>query len=139
MSTIHDYPIYKFDFIIHSHRQEITEKIVINCKILNCKNWWTRWKSKTLLVILKTLLINKKIYFISPILQDNRYITDFKKKAELFNLFFAKQCSKIDNSSKLHWNFLKKTDKSISTITFSCDDIARFFIAINVRQKAFCS
>ena len=79
---------------------------------------------KTYWSILKTLLNNKKIPCIPPLLQDNKYVTDFKKKAELFNLFFAKQCSIIDNSSELPSNFLKKTDKSISAITFTCDDIA---------------
>ena len=39
-------------------------------------------------------------------------------------MFFAKQCSIADNSSELLSNFLKKTDKSISAITFTCDDIA---------------
>ena len=39
-------------------------------------------------------------------------------------MFFAKQCSIIDNSSQLPSNFLKKTDKSIFAITFTCDDIA---------------
>ena len=53
-----------------------------------------------------------------------KYVTDFKKKAELFNLFFAKQCSIIDNSGELPLNVLEKTDKSISAITFTGDDIA---------------
>ena len=56
---------------------------------------------KTYWSILKTLLNNKKIPCIPPLLQDNKYVTDFKKKAELFNLFFAEQCSIIDNSSEL--------------------------------------
>ena len=34
------------------------------------------------------------------------------------------QCSIIDKSSELLSNFLKKTDKSISAITFTSDDIA---------------
>ena len=72
---------------------------------------------KTYWSILKTFLNNKKIPSIPPLLQDNKYVTDFKKKAELFNFFFAKQCSIIDNSSELQSNYLKKTDKSISTIT----------------------
>ena len=71
---------------------------------------------KTYWSILKTLLNNKKIPCIPPLLQDNKYVTDLKKKAELFNLFFAKQCSIIDNSSELPLNFLKKTDKSISAL-----------------------
>ena len=79
---------------------------------------------KTYWSLLKTFLNNKKIPCIPPLLQHNKYVTDFKKKAELFNLFFSKHCSKIDNSSELPLNLLKKTDKSISAITFSCNDIA---------------
>ena len=63
---------------------------------------------KTYLSILKTLLNNKKITCIPALLQGNKYVTDFKKKAELFNLFFSNQCSIIDNSSELPLNFLKK-------------------------------
>ena len=63
---------------------------------------------KTYWSLLKTLLNNKEIPFISPLLQDNKYVRDFKKKAELFNLFFTKQCSKLDNSSEFPLNFLKK-------------------------------
>ena len=73
-------------------------------------------------------MLNKKIPCIPPLLQNNKYVTDFKKKAKLFNLFFAKKCSKIDNSSERPLNFLKKNppkiDKSISAITFSYDDTA---------------
>ena len=47
-----------------------------------------------------------------------------KQNAELFNCFFAEQCSIISNSSELSSNILKKTDKSISTVTFTSDDIA---------------
>ena len=68
---------------------------------------------KTYWPLLKTLLKNKKIPCIPPLLQDNKYVTDFKKKIELFNLFFTKQCSKIDNSSELPLNFLKKNNRQI--------------------------
>ena len=91
----------------------------ISKKLINpmtsLKSYWS---------ILKTLSNNKKIPCIPLLLQDNKYVTDFKKKAELFNLFFAKQCSIIDNFRALPSNFLKKIDKSISAITFTCDDIA---------------
>ena len=59
---------------------------------------------KTFWSLLKTLLNNKKIPCIPPLLQDNKYVTDFKKKAELFNLMFAKQCSIIYNSSELKFS-----------------------------------
>ena len=72
---------------------------------------------------MKTLLKNKKILCIPPLLQDNKYVTDFKKKAELFDCFLAKQCSILDDSSKFPLYFIKKTDKSIPAVTFTCDDI----------------
>ena len=56
---------------------------------------------------------------------ENRFVTDFKKKAELFNPFFAKQCSVIDNGSSLPSELLRKTDKFLSNITFSSDDILK--------------
>ena len=59
-----------------------------------------------------------------PLSHQNKYLTDFKKKVELFNCFFAKQCCIINNSSELPSNILKKIDKSISTVTFTTDDIA---------------
>ena len=74
--------------------------------------------------ILKPLL-NKKIPCIPPLFHQNKYLIDFKKKVELFNCFFAKQCSIINNSSEPPSRIWKKTDKSISTVTFTSDDIAK--------------
>ena len=45
--------------------------------------------SKVYWFILKSFLIGKKISCILPLFENNEYITDFKKKAELFNSFFA--------------------------------------------------
>ena len=47
---------------------------------------------KTYWSILKTFLNNKKIPCIPPLFHENRFITDFKEKAE-FNHFFVNQCS----------------------------------------------
>ena len=42
--------------------------------------------SKIYCLTLKMFLNNKKILYISPLSQQNKYITDFKEKAEIFNL-----------------------------------------------------
>ena len=57
--------------------------------------------------ILKTLLNNKKILFIPPLLHE--FITNFKEKTEIVNNFFAKQCSLIDTNSDLLSVLSKKT------------------------------
>ena len=49
--------------------------------------------SKTYLSLLNIFLNNKKTLFIPPFFHENRFITDFKEKAELFNSFFSSQCS----------------------------------------------
>ena len=46
-------------------------------------------------------ILNTLLPFISPLFNQGKYVTDFKKKEELFNSFFAKQCSVIQNSIKL--------------------------------------
>ena len=55
---------------------------------------------------LKIFLNNKKIPCIPPLRHQNKYVTDFKEKTEIFNSFFAEQCLLINNSSKLPSTFL---------------------------------
>ena len=80
--------------------------------------------AKTYWSISKSLLGNNKILCIPPFSHQNKYATDFKTKAELFNRLFARKCSIINNSSEVPFHLCKKTDKSISTITFISDDKA---------------
>ena len=79
------------------------------------KAHWSIWK---------TFLI-KKILCIPPICYNNNYITDFKEKAEIFNSFFAKQCSIVKNTSQRPTDSLKRTNNCLSTIPFTKDDIAK--------------
>ena len=81
----------------------------------SAKNYWS---------ILKTSLNNEKISCIPPLFYQGKYVTIFKKKAELFNSFFPEQCSIIQNSSKIPLTLNKKTNNSISSITFNRNDIA---------------
>ena len=64
----------------------------------------------------------KQIPCIQPLRHQNKYITGFKEKAETFNSF-AEQCSLINNFNKLPLTFLKRTDTSVSLISFSSNDI----------------
>ena len=54
-----------------------------------------------LLINTEGLLNNKKFLHIPPLFYQDKYVTGFKEKAELFNFFLSKQSSIIQNSSKL--------------------------------------
>ena len=55
--------------------------------------------TKVCWALLKIFLNNRKIPVITPLFHINKFITNFKESAELFNSFFAKQCSLIKNDS----------------------------------------
>ena len=59
---------------------------------------------KTYWFILKRFLNNKIIPCIPPLFHENKFITDFKEKAELLNHFFVNQCSLLSNNSVLPTN-----------------------------------
>ena len=69
--------------------------------------------AKNLLVNIKNIVKQQKNSLHFSFTQDNKYVTDFKKKAELFNLFFAKQCSIIDTLVNFRQVF-SKTQTNLS-------------------------
>ena len=85
----------------------------------------TRKSPKTYCTLLKLFLNNKNIPIIPPLFHENKFATDFKEKAVLFNTFFAKQCSSIDNSSNLPNQLIYSTEKRLSTMRFSENYIAK--------------
>ena len=81
--------------------------------------------------LLKIFLNNRKIPVIPPLFHNNKFITDFKEKAELFNSFFAKQCSLIKNESKLPPRLHFLTDKRLSMVKFVNNDILKIIQNLN--------
>ena len=85
----------------------------LNDKNTDPKVYWT---------ILNNILHNIKIPSIPPILASGKTITNIVEKANLFNNFFASQCTPLENTSKLP-PLLMKTDKRLNTISFKDSDI----------------
>ena len=83
----------------------------------------TQKSTDTCWSLLKNFLNNKKISLILPLFRENRFTTDFKEKAELFNSFFPNQWSLLNNCSKLPTNPKYVTDKRLRTIKFTTDNI----------------
>ena len=71
---------------------------------------------------MKIFLNNKKIPLIPPLYYENSFISDFKEKAEFFNCFFSRQCSLLANHRELPTSRSFRTDKQLSSVTFSAED-----------------
>ena len=67
----------------------------------------------------------KKIPCIPPLFHENKFITDFKEKDELFNHFFVNQCSLLSNNSVLPTNLPQLKSKCLDSIHFSSSDIVK--------------
>ena len=73
----------------------------------------------------------RKLPCILPLSKNNEYITDFKKKPELFNSFFANQWSLINNKSQLSWTLSYKTNERLSKVKITDDDIIKIIAKLD--------
>ena len=78
--------------------------------------------AKTYYSILKTL-INKEIPCIPPLFHQGKNVTDFKRKAELFN-------SIIQNSSKFPLTLSKKTKSLFQVLLSTVMKLQQLFVAL---------
>ena len=58
----------------------------------------------------------KNLAYATVFFYENRFITDFKEKAEHFNTFFSNQCFLLKNYSKLLISLRYITDKRIGHV-----------------------
>ena len=79
--------------------------------------------------LLKTMLNDKKVPCIPRIF--TKFFTDFRKKADLFNSFFAKQCSIPENSSVLPSSTIPVTYQYLENTEFTKDDIKRIICKLD--------
>ena len=86
---------------------------------------------KTYWSIINKFLSNKKTPIIPPVLVNGELVSDFEQKANLFNNYFASQCTPIKNGSKLP-NFSYKTEKILTSFDIKDDDILSIIKNLNV-------
>ena len=69
--------------------------------------------------ILKGFYNGKSVLLIPPLLVNNKFVTDFKAKANIFNDFFSKQCTPLANGSRLSENQVYLASSRINSVSFS--------------------
>ena len=105
------FSVHQFE-LLQSKLNSLIEKSKSNYYArLSKKISYPMTSSKSYWSILKTFLNNKKIPCITPLLHGDKFIPNFKEKTEIFNNFFAKQCSLINTNSDLPSVLSNKTHK----------------------------
>ena len=56
-------------------------------------------------------------------MRKSKFVTDFYLKSEIFDSHFAKQCFPIKSNSRIQLKFLQATEKKLSGVKFSKDDV----------------
>ena len=92
------------------------------------KAYWT---------ILNRLLYNKKIPTIPPLLFDGKLVSDFCKKANIFNNFVASICTPIDNTSCLS-SFSYRTGSRIKSFHVTENDILAITKTLDLNKAHGC-
>ena len=97
----------------------------LNNPLLHAKTYWS---------ILKSFCNEKKIPIIPPLLVDNNFVTDIQTKANIFNKFFAEQCTPLKNNSVLPVNQMFLTQFRRNYIDFNEDEILKIIRALNLHK-----
>ena len=100
---------------IHTAKQKYFNKITKKLcdPLTSTKSYWS---------LLKTILNVKKVPCVPPIFHKNKYLTDFKETSEIFNSFFANQCSHIPSNSILPSELKLLTEHALTSCDFSKTD-----------------
>ena len=86
--------------------------------------------SKTFWTAFKRLVNNKKLINIPPILEDGKIISDFHQKSNIFNDYFANQCTLNNTSSSLPL-LRMNTMAKIHSVCNSEEKIANIILKLN--------
>ena len=92
-------------------------------------------RSKTYWSILKSFYKGNKVSLIPPLLVNNKIVSDFTEKANIFDVFFSSPCSSISNNSVLPSSKCFITDKRLTTINFNKDDILKIIRNLNADKS----
>ena len=88
--------------------------------------------AKTYWSILKSFYNDSKVPLILPLLVNDKIVPNFTKKANIFNDFFALQCTSLNNSNVLPAKVTFKTQSRLNSICFEEDDILKTIRNLNV-------
>ena len=75
--------------------------------------------------LLKIILNGRKMSCIPPVYHNEKFVSDMKKKCDLFNSYFAGQFTPLANNSKLPFVLTVHTESHLESFYFSVGDIIK--------------
>ena len=111
-----------------------SEKKYYHCLIAKLNNPST--SSKAYWSILKAFVNGKKIPSIPPLFINGKFVTNFLSKANIFNTFFANQCTNIVTDSTVPSTPSFVSNKRLSQLDFNIDSILKIIRKLNP-EKAY--
>ena len=97
----------------------------LNNPLLQTKTYWS---------ILKTFYNDIKIPTIPPLLVNDKFVTDIQMKANIFNKFFADQCTPLKNNSSFPVNQIFLTQSRLTSLDFNEDELLKIITALNINK-----
>ena len=97
----------------------------LNNSLLQAKTYWS---------ILKTFYNEKKNPNNFTSFDRRYFLTDIQTKANIFNKFFADQCTPLKNSCVLTENQMFLTQSRLNSINFNEDEILKIIKALNIHK-----
>ena len=97
----------------------------LNNPLAQAKAYWS---------ILKKFYNGKKIPLLPPLLVNDKFVTDMKTKADVFNKLFAEQCTPLKSDSKIPINQIFLTQSRLSSLDFNEDEILKIIRALNIHK-----
>ena len=116
-----------FDNLTSKSKNEYYQNINIklNDPLTNSKTYWS---------IMKTFFNGKKVSVIPHLLFNGAFATDFQEKSNIFNSFFANQCTLVSNNSVLPSEYTYMTKEHIQSITFTESDVIKIIRDLDVNK-----
>ena len=130
---------FESDFVLLETLLTKLNELIVTAKALYYENLGKKLnnplvQAKTYWSILKTFYNGKKIPLIPPLLVNDNFVTDMKTKADIFNKFFAEQCTPLKNDSKIPINQIFLTQSRLSSLDFNEDEILKIIRALNIHK-----
>ena len=130
---------FESDFVLLETLITELNKLIVTTKVLYYENLGKKLnnplvQAKTYWSILKTFYNGKKIPLIPPLLVNDKFLTDMKMEADIFNKFFAEQCTPLKNDSKIPINQIFLTQSRLSSLDFNEDEILKIIRVLNIHK-----